>query len=103
MTPEALQLGGVVAVVIAFIELLKFVINKYSPAQGGVYGGKVDLEIGKLVTKETRNENDIVELKTNHLKHQEAIIEDMKENAKQHQEIFITLTRIEGKVDNLSK
>lgn len=66
------------------------------PEKFGVYEGKVDMQVGILTTKEQRNENDILEMKTNHLKHQEKIEVQMEQNAKEHQEIFITLGEIKS-------
>ena len=74
MSPETLQLGAVVAITMALIEIIKIMVNKLSPTNsGGVYGSKLDAEVGKLFTRMQRTENDIQELRTNHLHHQERI------------------------------
>lgn len=64
----------------------------------GIYDGNQDMQIGILTTKEQRNENDIAEIKRNHLMHQEKIERQMETNAQEHQKIFIILERIDGKL-----
>jgi hypothetical protein len=56
MTDNYIQLGGVVVMVMAFIELIKFLINKYStkPAFNGT---------NKAILQELQTQN------TNHLEH----------------------------------
>lgn len=76
-------------------------LGKRDKVEHGIYGNKTEAELGNAITRLTRSENDIIELRGNHLHHQEKIEKQMEQNAKEHQEIFITLTRIEGKLDIL--
>lgn len=51
--------------------------NKEEKKEYGIYGSELAKMVGELNTKVVANENAIIELRTNHLKHQEDIVEKM--------------------------
>lgn len=73
MNSEYLQLGGTVAIAIALIELVKFVINKYTKNGNGKKDSNQDVEIAIIKTQ-------LTEIKENHIKHIQSSIEKIKED-----------------------
>lgn len=96
-------MGLVVGASMAIIKVLEISITKFFEYLNGTSAkGNKDAdqqtEIALLKKEQEIQCGDILELRSNHLKHQEKIEKQMEKNAEEHHQIFIILERIETKL-----